>query len=63
MTASEMPKPPGARYEIRVGGIPRTMRDREAVACEAARELERQNPSVEVVDLRTGAVVPHHKAG
>jgi len=59
MNASEMPKPPGARFEIRVGGVARTMRDRREIAIMAARELERRDSDVVVIDLRDGSVVPH----
>jgi hypothetical protein len=59
MNASEMPKPPGARLEIRVGGVARTMRDRREIAIMAARELERRDSDVVVIDLRDGSVVPH----
>ena len=57
-------KPPAAAFEISIGGVPRTMRDREKVACAAARELERTSMGAKVVvtDLRTGEPVPHHEA-
>jgi hypothetical protein len=46
----------GAQFEISVGGVPHTYRDRLDYATEAAGRLKQRNPHVEVVvrDLKTG---------
>lgn len=51
-------RPPGARYEIFVGGVGRTMRDRKDMAIDAARELALRNPNVKIIDLADGAEIP-----
>jgi hypothetical protein len=47
---------PGARWEIRADGTPRTYRDDHAIAIDSARYLKFKNPMVEVTlrDLETG---------
>jgi hypothetical protein len=61
MTMDAGYRPPGARYEIRVAGVARTMRDRREAAIEAARALALRDPRVELIDLADGAVVPFEK--
>ena len=53
-----MSRPEGARYEIAVDGTPRTYRDREDYAREAATLLKTKQPNAEVTarDLQTGKV-------
>jgi hypothetical protein len=48
----------GAQFEIRIDGTPRTYRDRNDYAMEAARRLKRNSPRsmVEVKDLQSGDV-------
>ena len=50
-----MPTSSGAQYEITIGSIPRTYRDRLDYATEAAELLKWNNPHSEVAvrDLRT----------
>jgi hypothetical protein len=47
-----------ARYEIAIDGTPRTYRDREELAREAAALLKTKQPNAEVTlrELQTGAV-------
>jgi hypothetical protein len=51
---------PGANFEIVVNGKPRTNRDDQNIAVEAAQYLKSKNPNVEVAvrDIRTGEVTP-----
>jgi hypothetical protein len=46
----------GAQYQISVDGVPRTYRDRQDIALQAARFLKSRNPNstVTLKDLRTG---------
>jgi hypothetical protein len=48
----------GARYEIAIDGTPRTHRDREDLAREAATFLKTNQPNAQITvrDLQTGAV-------
>jgi hypothetical protein len=48
----------GARYEIAIDGTPRTYRDREDLAREAATHLKTKQPNAEITvrDLQTGMV-------
>ena len=48
----------GAQFEIRIGGTPRTYRDRKDYAMEAARFTKSKNPHclVEVKDFQSGDV-------
>ena len=48
----------GAQFEIRIGGTPRTYRDRKDYAMEAARLIKSKHPHsmVEVKDLQSGDV-------
>jgi hypothetical protein len=45
-----------AQYQISVDGVPRTYRDRQDIALQAARFLKSENPNsvVKMKDLRTG---------
>jgi hypothetical protein len=49
---------PGARYEIAIDGTPRSYRDREDLAREAALLLKTKQPNAEITlrDRQTGAV-------
>ena len=49
---------PGALFEIRIDGTPRTYRDRKDFAMQAARLIKSKNPHsmVEVKDLQSGDV-------
>jgi len=49
----------GARYEIAVGGKPRSYRDVKAVAIESAQDLKSRNPNIEVavLDLENGETI------
>jgi electron transfer flavoprotein alpha/beta subunit len=51
---------PGANFEIVVDGKPRSYRDDQKIAVEAALYLKSKNPNVEVTvrDIRTGEVTP-----
>jgi hypothetical protein len=57
----------GARYEITIDGTPRTYRDREDYAREAATYLKTKQPNAEITvrDLQTGAstVIEHPRPG
>jgi hypothetical protein len=48
----------GALFEIRIDRTPRSYRDRNDYAIEAARQLKSKNPHslIEVKDLRSGGV-------
>jgi hypothetical protein len=48
----------GAQFEIRIGGTPRSYRDRKDYAMEAARLINSKNPHsiAEVKDLKIGDV-------
>jgi hypothetical protein len=52
-----MKQPIGARYEIAIDGKPRSYRDQEPIALEAARLLKRKNLNAEVIvrDVEGGA--------
>jgi hypothetical protein len=45
----------GAQYEISIDGVPRTYRDRQDIALQAARLLKSRNPHsvVKLKDLKT----------
>jgi hypothetical protein len=49
----------GTRYEIAVGGKPRSYRDVKAVAIESAQDLKSRNPNIEVAvrDLENGETI------
>ena len=49
-------KTQGAQYQISVDGVPRTYRDRQDIALQAARFLKSRNPNstVKLKDLQTG---------
>ena len=49
----------GTRYEIAVGGKPRSYRDVKAVAIESAQDLKSRNPNIEVavLDLENGETI------
>ena len=46
----------GAQYDISIDGVPRTYRDRQAIAVQTARFLKSRNPHsvVKLKDLQTG---------
>jgi hypothetical protein len=46
----------GAQYEISIGDIPRTYRDRQDIAFQTVRFLKSRNPNsvVKLKDLQTG---------
>jgi hypothetical protein len=46
----------GAQYDISIDGVPRTYRDRQAIAVQTARFLKSRNPHsvVKLKDLHTG---------
>jgi hypothetical protein len=48
----------GARYEIAIDGTPRTYRDREDLARDAATLLKTKQPNAQITvrDLQTGTV-------
>ena len=50
------PTPAGAQFEISIDGIPRTYRDREDIALQAARFLKSRNSQsvVKLKDLKSG---------
>ena len=47
---------PGTQYEISIDDVPRTYRDRQDIALQAARFLKSRNPNsvVKLKDLETG---------
>jgi hypothetical protein len=55
--------PAGSRYEIRVDGVVRSLRDVRETAIGAARFLQQRNPGakVTVTDKRDGADVPFER--
>ena len=61
MTSVNDPK--GANFEIKVDGIVRTHRDVKENAIDAARELAKRNPGVEILvtDLRDGSAIDWSK--
>ena len=46
----------GAQFEISIDGVPRSYRDRKALALQGARFLKSRNPNsvVKLKDLKTG---------
>ena len=55
LSARGMNKISGAQFEISVGRVPRTYRDRLDLAADAAEQLKRRNPNAEiaVTDLQS----------
>jgi hypothetical protein len=55
---------PGAHFEIKIDGVPRTYRDVRETAIEAARFLQQRNPGAKILitDLRDGSVVPFDRS-
>ncbi len=55
---------PGAHFEIKLDGVPRTYRDVRDTAIEAARFLHQRNPGARIVitDLRDGSVIAHNRS-
>ncbi len=51
---------PGAHFEIKVDGVPRSYRDVRETAIEAARFLQQRQPGakITVTDLRDGSQIP-----
>jgi hypothetical protein len=61
-----MKVPQGAQYQISIDGVPRTYRDRQDMALQAAGFLKARNPNsvVKLKDLETGEeTVVAFKAG
>jgi hypothetical protein len=54
-----LPRAPGAQFEISIDGKPRSYRDRKAVAIEAAEYLKWKQPHSEIVvkNLASGEVM------
>jgi len=63
MPMTSVNDPKGANFEIKVDGIVRTHRDVKENAIDAARELAKRNPGVEILvtDLRDGSAIDWSK--